>query len=263
VMVLSPSLLLAQNATCNGTLGEAVVKIDFGTIPGAKAYECLPPGFTQYFCNTGSNGLYPEGTYRMVSRVDLTTTGHPAFSGFTRDHTGNPGGAMMAINGDRTHKICYQMPIDQLCLGTQYEFSAWVGNMVPNATINDGPKINFVLKNQNGANVMDVVTPTVITPQGVWTRVSALVTLTQPFTSLQLQVWDITTAAAGNDFVLDDIEFRACGPSISLNRDDVRVCEGDNYTITSTIGTVFIFISGSIVLMVIRGTILLVQPAKI
>src|SRR5664279_154843 len=85
-----------------------------------------------------SGGLGPEFTYTVIKNVGDANGGN-CIKGDWRgqDHTGD-GGYFMAVNGapNSTYSnIFYQIKSIPVCPGTQYEFSAWVLNILPKSCL--------------------------------------------------------------------------------------------------------------------------------
>src|ERR1019366_9242689 len=97
-----------------------------------------------------SGGLGPEFTYTIIKNIGDANGGN-CIKGDWRgqDHTGD-GGYFMAVNGapNSTYSnIFYQIKSIPVCPGTQYEFSAWVLNILPKSSPAAGagsqPNISF------------------------------------------------------------------------------------------------------------------------
>jgi gliding motility-associated-like protein len=227
-------------SVCEGSLGDPVFTIDFGSgrNPGAP----LPVGYT----NLTYANICPEGAiYAIVNNTNIlngVNNCHPgAWENVTHDHTGNPNGYMMLINASSDPSIFFQKTTDPvLCGNTTYEFSAYILNMMTVAGSNSGtrqPDIEFSIETTDGqvlAHTEKNIDPS--TGPEDWVKAGLYFTTLANTTQVVLKMTNKTIGDAGNDLVLDDITFRACGPLVQTffnNTGDNRVqnmCAGDNKT---------------------------------
>ena len=170
-------------------------------------------GFTSaysYVSNTIANGMTPEQRYTVHDDGNFT---HTNFWG--KDHTTGTGNFMI-INGSGTTPApnVWQKTITVLP-NTLYYFSAWAISL--NSV---GPYANLQFK-VNGVQVGTTTGALPARPEnnnppydwvrffGTWNSGSA--------TTATVSIVDLTTAAGGNDFGLDDISFGTLAPFIKLN----------------------------------------------
>jgi gliding motility-associated-like protein len=231
--------------TCNGSLGDPVIDEDFGsgTNPGPQ----LANGVT----NMGyvSTGCPNDGTYTIAN-----SSGNcfgDAWHFLNNDHTGNPNGYMMVVNASVEPSIFFtqQTTVGQLCPNTVYEFAAYIVNLDLPSTCSGVPilpNITFSIETTDGTvlktyNTGDISTTT---EENHWVKYGTL--FATPANSNEAIVVKMTNNApggCGNDFALDDITFRACGPIIqsgfgATNGPSVQpLCQGSNavYTLQSTV----------------------------
>lgn len=171
---------------------------------------------SDYNYTATTNGMQPEFTYSLVKVMGDTTTGSnclhtPIWT--AKDHT-NDGGYFMAVNGAPSagfSPLFYQIKTIPVCIGTTYEFSAWVINMMPAQPNTDSaaPNISFVV---NGV-VIGNSGP--IPYNNQWRQVGGSFTATT--TTVDLQVINATLVAGGNDLGLDDISIRVCQSRIDVS----------------------------------------------
>ena len=171
-----------------------------------------------------SQGMTPEFTYsilKVMGDVNGSNCIHaPVWK--AKDHTGD-GGYFLAVNGAPNtgySPLFYQIKHIPVCIGTTYEFSAWVISMIPGAegtTDNASPNISFVVNGQVIGNSGKIP----YNQTGTWIQVGGQFTATTNF--VDLQVINATSVASGNDLGLDDISIRVCqsqivpsGPAIVL-----------------------------------------------
>jgi gliding motility-associated-like protein len=235
----------AHAQTCNGSLGDPVINEDFGS--GTNPGQPLANGVT----NMGyvSTGCPNDGTYTIAN-----SSGNcfgDAWHFLSNDHTMNPNGYMMIVNASVEPSIFFtqQTTVGQLCPNTVYEFAAYITNLDLPSTCSGAPilpNITFSIETTDGTvlktyNTGDIPTTTA---DNYWTQYGTF--FTTPANSNQAIVVKMTNNApggCGNDFALDDITFRACGPIIqsgfgSVNGSNVQsLCQGSNavYNLKSTV----------------------------
>ncbi|MCR8559354.1 gliding motility-associated C-terminal domain-containing protein [Mucilaginibacter sp. BJC16-A38] len=230
-----------QTQECTGSLGDPVFKEDFGS--GTNPGPALGSAVTNY-PYVGSD-CPNDGNYTIINR----TSG--CFSGWRTmtDHTGNPNGYFMLINASSQPGLFYTqaVPAGQLCPGTQYEFSAYINNvLLPGGCGGAGvkPNLTFTIQKPDGTpigqpyNTNDV--PSVEQGQDGWIKYSTYFTTPVDVTSVIVRIVNNKPGGdqCGNDLALDDITFRACGPIIQTGFSSVTgkttqdVCLNDSQTVT-------------------------------
>jgi hypothetical protein len=179
----------------------------------------------------GDTSLHrPEGKYAIGTDPQDY---HMYFWG--RDHTTNTGNFMI-INGVPS-SVAWKQQITDLVPGTRYYFSAWaisLNNSTPFA------QLQFRI---NGVQVGSFVTlpgrPQMDNPPYNWLQFYGDWTAPENTTSALLEIIDLQTALAGNDFGLDDISFGTLSPTLmslaaSANGGD-PVCEGGTVNLSVSI----------------------------
>lgn len=197
---------------------------------------------------TASNkGLQPEFTYTLLKTIGDSTGGN-CIKGDWRgwDHTGD-GGYFMAVNGapnDTKSPIFYQINSIVVCAGTQYEFSAWVINLLPKsssyAIAGSEPNISFKVKTNLGEQIIATSGPIAYTEKPVWVKVSGTFIVPATVNTVDLEVVNATAIAWGNDLGLDDISFSVKQSNISLSDlnggvPPTGLCAGSSAAINFTI----------------------------
>ena len=245
LFIFSGFSILSHAQTCNGSLGDPVINQDFGSGPNPG------PPLANGVTNMGyvSNGCPNDGTYTIAN-----STGNcfnDAWHFLTQDHTGNPNGYMMVVNASVEPSIFFtqQTTVGQLCPNTNYQFAAYITNLnIPSLCGGRPilPNITFSIETANGTvlktyNTGDIPTTTA---ENHWVQYGTF--FTTPANSTQAIVVKMTNNApggCGNDFALDDITFRACGPIIQSGFDAINgpsqkgLCQGSNaaYTLEATV----------------------------
>jgi gliding motility-associated-like protein len=228
--------------TCNGSLGDPVIDEDFGsgTNPGAPLSGSITN--MQYVTVCPNDGMYTIAN----SSGDCF---NDAWHFLTQDHTGNPNGYMMIVNASYQPSIFFtqQTAAGQLCPNTTYEFAAWIANLnlpttcggpiLPNITFSIETTDGTVLKTYNTGDIP-------ATTDLKWEQYGTY--FTTPANSTQAVVVKMTNNApggCGNDFALDDITFRACGPVIQAGfgatngASHISLCQGGSavYNLKATV----------------------------
>ena len=229
--------------TCTGSLGDPIINQDFGAGPNPG----LPLGtqFTNYnYVNTDCPN---DGNYTIANSTN-SCFGSTWYT-LTQDHTGNPNGYMMIVNASNEPGIFYVQKAEagKLCPNTTYEFAAWIMNIIrpsacggnsiqPNITFSIETTDGTVLKTYNTGNIPPSAAPT-------WNHYGTFFTTPSNLTDVIVKMINNAPGGCGNDLVLDDITFRACGPIIqsgfgsTAGPADKEICQGTNarYTLKANV----------------------------
>ncbi len=195
---------------------------------------------SDYVYTDQAYGMEPEFTYsilKVMGDINGSNCMHaPIWKG--ADHTGD-GGYFLAVNGAPNvgfSPVFYQIKHIPVCMGTQYEFSAWVISMVPGSggTDDASPNISFVINGQEISNSGKIP----YNNTGTWIKVGGTFTATTDF--VDLQVINATSVANGNDLGLDDISFSVLQSNIVVTGADGgapmgATCEGNNFIVDYTV----------------------------
>ncbi|SDE46340.1 gliding motility-associated C-terminal domain-containing protein [Mucilaginibacter pineti] len=235
----------AQVYTCEGALGDPVVSETFGA--GASN-----PGPA----TTGTDMQYvtvcPEdGQYTLVNNVNLGNGNNCRPGGGWRlvphDHTGDVNGYMMLINASYTPSVFFtKVTPPLLCGNTIYEFSAYVLNLIGSGGAIQ-PNLKFSIEALDGTPLVDPLITGDIPPSASvddWVREHLTFKTRATDNQVVLKITNQAPGGGGNDLLLDDINFRACGPIIKrgfTTVDDTQPkdqCVGDNksYTVKEELG---------------------------
>lgn len=218
------SAVLAHAQTCTGALGDPVINIDFdrGT---NKFGSPIPETNYRYVAGTPNDGFY--------TIVQNTANSNTGWHQNVVNHTPNdPNGYFMLVNADFNKGVFYEKTLTGLCPNTTYEFAAWIINILVNPGIK--PKVRFTIKN-NGAVIGDYVTEDI--PEGSatnWIKYGTIFKTPANVGTITLTMTNENPGGDGNDLGLDDITFRACGPTITTSVNNggntASICEGTNQT---------------------------------
>ncbi|MDB5125105.1 MAG: Gliding motility-associated C-terminal protein [Mucilaginibacter sp.] len=239
-ILLITYIVLAMHAgaqTCSGSLGDPVVNItfgagaDFNSSGGPLAKDVTTLKYTSAPCNED------DAYYGLVSNIRGCHGG--TWHVIWNDHTGDPNGYFMLINGPDGAQQVYSQRVDgsKLCPNTTYEFAAWIMNVLvlTDTTANWVlPNLTFTIETAGGkvlktVNIGDI--PETVHPQ--WNQYGTFFTTPSDGSDLIIRLFDNQTVlGSGNDFAVDDITFRPCGPIIKSGFDsidgttDKQLCAG-------------------------------------
>ncbi|MBS1921035.1 MAG: gliding motility-associated C-terminal domain-containing protein [Bacteroidetes bacterium] len=222
-----------QAQLCNGSFGDPVVDITFGSGSGSSPY--VPTASYTYTYSTCPN----DGYYTITPSTSncFGNTWHNVLS----DHTG--GGSFLLVNASYQPGDFFLTTVADLCPNTTYEFAAWVMNVM-NVFNSILPNLTFSVETPGGTVLNSFSTgdiPVTSAPQ--WNQYGLIFTTPVNNPVIVLRITNHAPGGVGNDLALDDITFRPCGSKITanisgLNTDTVNVCETDDksysYTFNAT-----------------------------
>lgn len=234
--LFNPFAAFSQTVSCTGGLGDPIVNITFGK--GANFGAALAGGITnmQYVANQCPN----DGSYTIANY----TTGCFGNNWHTvTDHTGDGNGYYMLVNASYTPSDFYVQQVDGLCSGTTYQFSAWAANVLKTSGIL--PNITFSIEKTDGTVLQSYNTGDIPinTTAAEWKQYAMYFTLPAGVSSVILRMKNNAPGGNGNDIALDDITFRAAGPSTNINvtgsGDSINVC-GSPVSLSSNIESCYL-----------------------
>lgn len=216
----------AQAVVCNGSYGDPVVKLDFGSGVNHTGPPLAPGITTMNYISDCPNDTY----YSIVSSQ---TSCHDTWQTVLHDHTGNAGGYMMLINASYEPSVFFTEAKDlNLCENTTYEFSAYVLNLMKLSASDAGikqPDLLFTIKKPDGTVLAQYDTNTIQPTAGPeWNKYSVPFSTGAGVTQIVLEISNNGPGGNGNDLLLDDIEFRACGPTIKVGFNTVDITQPQN-----------------------------------
>ena len=229
-------------ATCTGSLGDPVINQDFGS--GVGPGGPLPSGVTTY--NYTSDTCPNDGSYTIASATSncFGSSWHTVL----QDHTGNPNGYMMIINAALAKGEFFKQntPVGALCENTTYEFSAYILNVImPSACGGQSskPNITFSIETASG-QVLQTLSSGDIDPTNTptWIKKATYFTTPPGISDVIIKMVNNAPGGCGNDLLLDDITFRACGPIVqagfagtaAVTEQNVCVGQPASYAISAT-----------------------------
>lgn len=148
------------------------------------------------------------------------------------DHTRDLNGNYMLVNAESTKGTVFTDTADNLCDNTNYVFAAWISNAMQDFTCGGNPvlaNITFTVTKLDGTVLATSGTGDIpVADDRIWNQYG--VAFTTPANTPAVIV-SITTSPAfgcGSGFVIDDITFRSCGPTVGITLDgsteDGKVC---------------------------------------
>jgi gliding motility-associated-like protein len=218
---------IAGAQLCNGSLGDPVVNITFGSGPNPGPPLSAASTFYTYV----NNACPVNGYYTVLSSgVECNYAWHV----LPKDHTGDKDGYFMLVDASFEPNDFYVDTVRGLCANTTYEFAAWMLNM---KNIQQGirPNITFTIETTTG-QVLQSYNSGDVPPEAVplWRQYGFYFTTTVP--DIVLRMKNNADGGDGNDLALDDITFRPCGPKVSVNiggsLNSKTICKGDTSSLT-------------------------------
>lgn len=217
---------------CNGSLGDPVVNVTFGSDATPKGP--LKPGITNLRYTT--SGCPNDGEYGItnMSFGCFNNTWHLMVG----DHTGDTGGRFMIVNASPDPSEFYVDTVSGLCANTTFEFATWVANVLkPSSCGGAGVKPNLTFRIETTTGVLLQKFDSGDIPfesQKVWKQYGTFFKTPAGVNRVVLRITNNAPGGSqcGNDLALDDITFRPCGPVITATVDNqvrtqVDVCENE------------------------------------
>lgn len=198
---------------CNGSLGDPVATIDFGGGPNpgpANNNVPLPYVYSNLDCPQ-------EGSYAIRNSTFFCFSSEWHVVPF--DHSPNdPNGYFLIVNALAGPSVVYLDTITGLCANTSFQVDAWLLNlMIPIGCNGNGIDPSFILTVTDlSGSILGQVTngPLTEVDPVSWTLQNFLFTAPANGTVI-FKITSIGASGCGNEFAIDDITFRPCGPSIA------------------------------------------------
>ncbi len=230
-------LALTNNSSaqlCQGSLGDAVVNIDFGS--GSNPGSPLAASTTSY--TFFSNDCPNDGFYTV--RNSTANCFDNSWHMLNQDHTGNGNGYFMLVNASFQPGDFYVTTVPGLCANTTYEFAAWIINVLKtDACAGAGikPNLTFLIETTAGTLLQEYNTGDIAgnnTP--AWQQYGFFFKTPVNTTDVVVRIRNNAPGGCGNDLALDDITFRPCGPEVTVklngidSSNEINICTGDTGT---------------------------------
>ncbi len=237
ILLLTGIACCSRAQLCQGSLGDPVVNITFGSGPNpGPPLKAAAVNYTYTTSSCPSDGYY---TITNSSSGCFRNSWHTV----TQDATGTPNGYFMLINASYQPSDFYLDTIRGLCTGTTYEFASWILNIMnnPHSIL---PNITFSIEQTNGQVLQTYNTGDIaVSGSPDWKHYGFYFTTPAGLTDVVVRMRNNAPGGTGNDLALDNITFRPCGPYISIGfhnpagENTWRHCynKDTTYTIYSTI----------------------------
>jgi gliding motility-associated-like protein len=180
--------------------------------------------------NYTSSTCPSDGSYKITSSTIACFNNN--WHTLLEDHTpGDTSGFMMLVNASNAPGEFFKQTINGLCPGTTYEFAAYVVNVLKPSASGIKPNLTFIIESLTGLQLGTYSTGNIsesIDPE--WKKYGMIFTTPVGISEVVLKIINTAPGGNGNDLALDDITFRACGPTIlpKLNGGltSLSICEG-------------------------------------
>ncbi len=231
ILIHCCSCFSANAQLCTGSLGKPVINIDFGK--GPNPGPALNPNITGY--QYSAPECFDDGIYSIRN----SASGCPLrnWLELPSDHTRNGSGYCMLINAAYQANLFYTDTAKNLCGNTTYELAAWFYNLDRSFTCQGNPikpNIGFSISTTAGVVLQTYNTGDIpFSPTGEWKQYGFLFTTPANTGDIIFKMFNNAPGGCGNDFALDDITFRACGPLLTATvsgSSAISFCEGNANT---------------------------------
>ncbi len=237
-VLLATSYSYGQLGFCNGSKGDPIFFENFGS--GTNFGPQLPAGTTSY---SYVNGTPNDGSYTLYYKTNANPNWHDAPDHTPDNEVDGASGKSLIVNASFTAGEFYKRTVNNLCVNTDFEFTAWVMNVCKASDCNGNPIPNDVtfeiwnasetvlLKSGSTGSINSTNSP-------VWTQFGLTFTTPPGDTSVVLKMKNNGIGGCGNDLAIDDIMFRSCGDitrltSPGISGSQFTICE-DNTPVSLT-----------------------------
>ncbi len=225
---------LTAQQVCSGSLGDPIAGT--GTDFGNGQNDFGPPIISTTYKYVSRS---PEdGEYTLAKTINGLNRGwQPEIRNHTPD---DPDGYMMVVNASYTKDIFYKANVNNLCANTKYEFAAYLINLLRR---NDGinPNVTFAIYDSNRNLLAPKYSTGDILAAGPtdWKQYALIFTTPSNSGPITIELSNENPGGGGNDLALDDITFRACGPTITTKNNNqaptpIDMCIGESQIINLT-----------------------------
>ncbi len=220
-LLLCCAVITVQAQLCNGSLGDPVVNVTFGS--DATPNGPLKPGVTN-LAYTGS-GCPNDGQYN-ITNMSFGCFGN-TWHLMVGDHTGDTGGRFMIVNASQEPSQFYVDTVSGLCANTTFEFATWVANVLKPTScggVGVKPNLTFRIETTTGTLLQKFDSGDIpFESQKVWKQYGTYFKTPVGVNTVVLKIINNSPGGSqcGNDLALDDITFRPCGPSIQATVNNI------------------------------------------
>lgn len=148
----------------------------------------------------------------------------------------------MLINASLQRSEFFLDTVRGLCPNTTYEFAAWIMNVIKPSACGGNtikPNLTFNIEKTDGTIVQSYSTGDIAPLNGtVWQQSGFFFTTPVGISTVVLRMVNNSTGGCGNDIAIDDITFRACGPTLKSyfvgepSGNLKQWCEGEDEEVT-------------------------------
>ena len=218
--------IIAKAQLCNNNLGDPIINVTFGTkdapVRPKTTYDFVGgcPSKGQYTIN---DFLFGCGGYWVQ---------------MTGDHTPNDlNGNYMMVDAESTPGLVYMDTVHSLCSSLNYQFAAYITNIMTDVHTCDGhailPNLTFSIEDMSGSVIATYNTNNIpITNEKKWVQYGFTFQIPTGISDVILKINANAPDGCGNAFAIDDITLAMCGPAVDVTidgtKDDQNVCA--NYT---------------------------------
>lgn len=217
--------IIAIGGLCQGVLGQnIIIGGDFGS---GQANVLLPdPGFAPGYTYQ-ENPPPNDGFYTVTNNT--ATWGDFAVDWLDfEDNSDDPQGYMMVVNATAGRTGLFFEQTLSLCANTTYQFSADIINVQPAGNNFILPDIAFLVNGQ------PLYVSESVPEDEVWHTYGFTFTTGPEVSEINLALRNNAPGGIGNDFAMDNISLRPCGPELSVRYDPV--CAGDPVLLRASVG---------------------------
>lgn len=178
---------------------------------GASNVPLVDPGYESDYSYSSTLPL-AAGSYTLANSTANWPTPflEPSWIEIS-DNSPIPDGYMMVINGLEDNATFVEWQVEGLCPGITYEFAADFINLNDSTISIQGlPEIEFLTNNQVLGSTGELA------QDETWHSFGFTFTPDAVQTTLTITLRNNTSASAGNDLAIDNVQFRPCGPSLIL-----------------------------------------------
>ncbi len=230
---------------CQGSLGDPIINNTFGA--GSNPGAALSAATTAYQYRNGD--CPPDGFYTVTTFTNNCFNN--SWHSIPSDHTGNTNGYFMLVNASIQPSAFFIDTVRGLCGNSTFEFATWIANVLkPTACGSNGiqPNITFSIEKLDGTILQTFNSGNIgSTNNPEWKQYGFFFTTPLGVSDIILRMTNNATGGCGNDIAIDDITFRACGPSLTPNiigglaSTTASHCEGvaKNYSFTCSLSAGF------------------------
>lgn len=223
----------ASAQLCTGSLGDPILQVTFGN--GSGPGPALPAGKTTHQYVT--DACPKEGEYSILNL---------SFGCFNQqwhtvvgDHTPNDAnGYYLMVNSAVNPGYFYCDTLRGLCPNTNYEFAAWFKNVFKPGFNGSSPDISFQVEALDGT-VLKTYNTGFIAAEATssWRQYGLFFASPAGTNDIVIRLKNNVAGGLGNDFAIDDITIRPCGPRLvarvdQYTEDLITLCESNNQSLT-------------------------------